>query len=64
MGKSCGCEICKKCAEHYYWDLLDDEGKSFFKVIMDDLHEMASLFPNPTCSYCCFFIIFRLSQSR
>ncbi|XP_051220282.1 putative B3 domain-containing protein Os03g0621600 [Lolium perenne] len=40
MDKSCGCETCKKWAEHYYWDLSDDEGKCFFKVIMDDLHEM------------------------
>jgi hypothetical protein len=27
---------------------LDNQGKSFFKVIMDDLHEMVSLSPNPT----------------
>jgi hypothetical protein len=46
MGKSC--ETCKQWAEYHYWDVLDDQGKGFFKVIMDDLHEMASLSPNLT----------------
>ncbi|XP_047055703.1 putative B3 domain-containing protein Os03g0621600 isoform X2 [Lolium rigidum] len=40
MGKSSGCRTCKKWAEHYYWDISDNEDKCFFKVIMDDLHEM------------------------